>query len=208
MIRRCSRSRVEGDKRTRRGRNPTRALPVAEESGWGRPRLQVGGERLSRLRFSGKVSDQRAANHGTHFSRPHRQAAVGRYMNCPFRARLMPRSKLLRCRLATRCVFWTCNALGAGGLLTLPDVPPSVYYPSGRRWQQRRPKPGGQRSLDPRIGRECASSPGDCQHHGGREPVVRDMVNPGEVLIKVVRSDKPKMLTGLDQKGTWSGIGG
>ena len=33
---------------------------------------------------------------------------------------------------ATRCVFWTCNALSAGGLLTLPDVPPSVCYPSGR----------------------------------------------------------------------------
>ena len=92
--------------------------------------------------------------------------------------------------------------------MTLPDVPPSVYYPSGRRWQQRRPKPGGQRSLDPRIGREGASSPGDCQHHGGRELVVRDRVNPGEVLIKVVRSDKPKMLTGLDQNGTWSGTGG
>jgi hypothetical protein len=91
--------------------------------------------------------------------------------------------------------------------LTLPDVPPSVYYPSGRRWQQRRPKPGGQRSLDPRIGREGASSPGDCQHHGGREPVVRDMVNPGEVLIKVVRSDKPKMLTGLDQKVRGQALG-
>jgi len=127
---------------------------------------------------------------------------------CHHRSASSYRSNLLRCRLAIRCVFWTCNALGAGGLLTLPDVPPSVYYPSGRRWQQRRPKPGGQRSLDPRIGREGASSPGDCQHHGGRELVVRDRVNPGEVLIKVVRSDKPKMLTGLDQNGTWSGTGG
>jgi hypothetical protein len=70
--------------------------------------------------------------------------------------------------------------------LTLPDVPPSVCYPSGRRRQRRGPKPGGQRSLDPRIGRERVSRPGDCQHHGGRELAVRDMVNPGEVLIKAV----------------------
>src|SRR4051812_37270852 len=34
-----------------------------------------------------------------------------------------------------------------------------------------------------------------------------DQVNPGEVLIKAVIKDKPKMLSGLDQKGTWSGPG-
>jgi hypothetical protein len=33
------------------------------------------------------------------------------------------------------------------------------------------------------------------------------MVNPGEVLIKAVTRDKPKMLTGLNQNGTWSGAG-
>src|SRR5271157_3624961 len=32
-------------------------------------------------------------------------------------------------------------------------------------------------------------------------------VNPGEVLIKVVIRNKPKMLSGLNQKGTWSGAG-
>src|SRR5208283_5658854 len=58
--------------------------------------------------------------------------------------------------------------------LSLPDVPPSVCYPSGRHRQRRRPKSGGQRNLDPRIGREHASRHGDCQHHGGREPAVRD----------------------------------
>ena len=58
-----------------------------------------------------------------------------------------------------------------------------------------------------RIGRERASRLGDCQHHGGRELAVRDMVNPGEVLIKVVRSDKPKMLTGLDQKVRGQALG-
>src|SRR5208337_217616 len=65
-----------------------------------------------------------------------------------------------------RSIFSTCNALGQDGLPTLPDVPPSVCYPSGRHRQRRRPKPGGQRNLDPRIGRERASRHGDCQHHG------------------------------------------
>src|SRR5208337_3548523 len=55
-----------------------------------------------------------------------------------------------------RSIFSTCNALGQDGLPTLPDVPPSVCYPSGRHRQRRRPKPGGQRNLDPRIGRERA----------------------------------------------------
>src|SRR5271157_1182867 len=73
-----------------------------------------------------------------------------------------------------RSIFSTCNALGQDGLQTLPDVPPSVCYPSGRHRQRRRPKPGGQRNLDPRIGRERASRHGDCQHHGGRGPAVRD----------------------------------
>src|SRR4051812_30965957 len=58
-----------------------------------------------------------------------------------------------------------------------------------------------------RIGRGSASRHGDCQHHGGRGPAVPGQVNPGEVLIKAVNRDKPKMLTGLDQNGTWSGTG-
>ncbi len=74
---------------------------------------------------------------------------------------------------AIRSVFSICNALCKGGLLTLPDVPPSVCYPSGRHRQRRGPKPGGQRNLDLRIGRGRASRHGDCQHHGGRGPAVR-----------------------------------
>jgi hypothetical protein len=109
--------------------------------------------------------------------------------------------------VASRCVFWICNAIYSGGLSPLPDVPPSVCYPSGRHRQRSRPKPGGQRSLDLRIGRERVSRLGDCQHHGGREPAVRDMVNLREVPIKVVISDKPKMLLGLNQNGMWSGTG-
>ena len=73
-----------------------------------------------------------------------------------------------------RSIFSTCSALGHDGLPTLPDVPPLVCYPSGRHRQRRRPKPGGQRNLDPRIGRERASRHGDCQHHGGWGPAVRD----------------------------------
>src|SRR3954470_23669697 len=94
-----------------------------------------------------------------------------------------------------------------GGLPTLPDVPPSVCYPGGRHRQRQGPKPGGQRNLDPRIGRGSASRHDDCQHHGGRGPAVRGRVNPGEVLIKAVTLDKPKMLSGLNQTGMWSGTG-
>jgi hypothetical protein len=101
---------------------------------------------------------------------------------------------------ATRCIFSICNALCKGGLLTLPDVPPSVCYPSGRHRQRRGPKPGGQRNLDPRIGCERASRHGDCQHQGGRGPAVRGMVKLVEVLLKAVNIDKPKMLSGLNQK--------
>src|SRR5271157_1621670 len=36
-----------------------------------------------------------------------------------------------------RSIFSTCNALGQDGLPTLPDVPPSVCYPSGRHRQRR-----------------------------------------------------------------------
>ena len=48
------------------------------------------------------------------------------------------------CLVVIRSIFSTCNALCQGGLLTLLDVPPSVCYPSGRRWQRRGPKPGEQ----------------------------------------------------------------
>ena len=109
--------------------------------------------------------------------------------------------------IAIRSIFSACNALCQGGLLTLHDVPPSICYPSGRRWQRRGPKPGEQRNLDLRIGCESASRHDDCQHQGGRGPAVRGKVNPGEVLIKVVTGNKPKMLSGLNQKGTWSGTG-
>src|SRR5271157_735073 len=78
------------------------AMPLSEATGWGRPRLRGGGERFSRLRSSGRVSDYGTANRGTHFSRPHLQGAVGRYMNCQVRARLMLRTKLLRCVGPTR----------------------------------------------------------------------------------------------------------
>ena len=106
---------------------------------------------------------------------------------------------------AIRSIFSICNALRQGGLLTLPDVPPSVCHPSGRHRQRRGPKPGGQRNLDLRIGRGRASRHGDCQHHGGRGPAVRGKVNSSEVLITAVNCNKPKMLSGLNQNGTWSG---
>jgi len=70
---------------------------------------------------------------------------------------------------------------------TSPVVLPTCSYESVRRWQQRGAKPLGQCSLD-------------CQHHGGQELGVRDLANESELLINVVIQDKPKMLTGLNQK--------
>ena len=52
-----------------------------------------------------------------------------------------------------------------------------------------------------------ASRHGDCQHQGGRGPAVRGMVNPGEVLIKVVKIRQAKDAVRLEPKGTWSGTG-
>ena len=37
---------------------------------------------------------------------------------------------------------------------------------------------------------------------------VDGMANSGELLINVARSNKPKALTGLNQKGTWPGTEG
>ena len=73
-------------------------MPLSEATGWGRPRLRDGGERSSRLRSPWRASNYGAANRCTHLSRSHPQGAVGRYMNCQVRARLMLRTKLLRCR--------------------------------------------------------------------------------------------------------------
>src|SRR4051812_17928761 len=88
-----------------------------------------------------------------------------------------------------------------GGVATLPDVPPSVCYPSGRRRQRRGPKPGGQRNLDP-IDRPWTREPTRrlpaSRRSGASSP---GQVNPGEVLIKAVIGNKPKMLIGLNQKG-------
>src|SRR3954454_16751313 len=87
-----------------------------------------------------------------------------------------------------------------GGVATLPDVPPSVCYPSGRRRKQRGPKPGGQRNLDPKDRpwtREPTRRLPASRRSGASSP---GQVNPGEVLIKAVRKDKPKMLSGLNQK--------
>ena len=40
----------------------------------------------------------------------------------------------------------------------------------------------------------------DCQHQGGRELELDGMVNKRESLINVVIGNKPKVLTGLNQK--------
>ncbi len=44
------------------------------------------------------------------------------------------------------------------------------------------------------------------QHQEGTELGLNDMVNLCELPINVVNGNKPKMLTGLNQNGMWSGL--
>ena len=44
------------------------------------------------------------------------------------------------------------------------------------------------------------------EHQEGAELGLNGMVNLGELLINVVNGNKPKMLTGLNQNGKWSGL--
>ena len=46
---------------------------------------------------------------------------------------------------------------------------------------------------------------GDCQRYGGRELASDGMVNLGELLINVVRTNKLKALTSLSQKARGQG---
>ncbi len=66
-----------------------------------------------------EVSGSGAANRSTHFSRPHRQAPVGRYVNCQARARLMLRRKLLRCVGQTCATIWFSEFPGCSKNATL-----------------------------------------------------------------------------------------
>jgi hypothetical protein len=64
-----------------------------------------------------------------------------------------------------------------------------------------------QRSLSRKGGSQSASRGCDCQHQRGRAPGSGGWVNPGEAVLNVVTNNKPKMLSGLDQNGAWSGPG-
>jgi len=50
--------------------------------------------------------------------------------------------------------------------------------------------------------RECRV----CQYLAERGKGKNDMVNPGELSINIVMSNKPKLLTGLYQKGKQAGV--
>jgi hypothetical protein len=56
--------------------------------------------------------------------------------------------------------------------------------------------------MEPRRqdGNETVKRRCDYQHHGGRELGLDGMVNKCELPVNVVRTTKPKMLTGLNQK--------
>jgi hypothetical protein len=88
--------------------------------------------------------------------------------------------------------------------VTTPVVLPAVCYRGVRSWQRGGAKPSAQRTLILRGGSKSASRCCDCQHQGGWGPagvVWSTQVNRCSAVTK----NKPKVLTGLDQKGKWPG---
>ena len=77
---------------------------------------------------------------------------------------------------------------------------PPVPYQDVRLEQSDGAKLLGQWSLIRVDDRRTVRGSDDCEHQCGRELGWDGMVNPGELLINVVRTNKPKMLTGLSQK--------
>jgi hypothetical protein len=85
-------------------------------------------------------------------------------------------------------------------------VLPAVSYRDMRQGQPWGVKLSGQRSLLLHGGRSRPRGHDrDSQHPGGWEPGSCGTVNTSEALINVVTIAKRKMLTRLDQKGTWPG---
>jgi len=79
-------------------------------------------------------------------------------------------------------------------------VLPPVPYQDVRLEQFDGTKLLGQWSLIRVDNRQTVRGGGDCEHRCGRELGWDGMVNTCELLINAVRTNKPKMLTGLSQK--------
>ena len=92
--------------------------------------------------------------------------------------------------------------LCCGSWTNRQHLPFCRQYPTGTcATGKRGTKLPGQCSLFRKEGSRSASGRYDCQHQGGREPGSGGgQVNIGEAVLNVVSNNKPKMLTGLDQK--------
>jgi hypothetical protein len=86
-------------------------------------------------------------------------------------------------------------------------VLPLVPYPDRRSEQSGGLTLRGQCSLTREGGAQAARGARDCQHHGGRELGRDGRANTGKPLLNVVMRNKPKVLRGLTQNGTWPGSG-
>ena len=165
-------------------------MPLSEATRWGRPLLRDGGERFSRLRSSGRVADYGAANRGTLFSGYHLHSAVGRYMNCQMRARLMLNTKLLRCVGPTRAsvvLIAPSTHMGARKSTTprSPDPTRDLREHGAARGYNRRANSGSMRWAAEALGfgtstergrnRESRGSPRRREHRNeGRPPLPAD----------------------------------
>ena len=68
-------------------------------------------------------------------------------------------------------------------------------------WSNPAVRSSGDKVASPvRGGNSIERSGCDYQHQGGRELGLNGMVNKGELPLNVVTTNKPKMLTGLNQK--------
>jgi len=119
------------------------------------------------------------------------------------------------CRIAwIKCATRSCVSICYNRISSVSNLVFCHGYPTGAcvsgktiercRWGA---KPPGQRNLSLRAGHSTVRSSGDCQHQGGWEQGWGGMVNICEPLLNVVTRNKPKMLTGLNQKGKGSGTG-
>src|SRR5438067_914416 len=105
-------------------------------------------------------------------------------------------------RGATRSRRCYCNALYG---VTLPAMLLAVSYRDVRHGRPWGAKLSEQRSLLLHGGRPRPRGQGrDSQHLGGWEPGSCGTVNTREALLNAVSEAKRKMLTRLDQNGTWS----
>lgn len=111
-----------------------------------------------------------------------------------------PAPRYTQNRSATRGRVSSCET----GRIT-PGVLPPVPYQDMRLEQSDGVKLLGQCSLTRKGGNQSVRRDCDCKHQCGTGARANGTANRCELLINVVMHNKPKVMTGLNQKGMWQG---